>query len=537
MRKFLLILIILSASLLYCNEVDTLYFLQTTDIHGHILSYDYKFDKETDHGLDRIATLIDSFRTNHKYVILLENGDLFQGSPLSDYYFNHQNTTMNPIIDVVNSLGYEAMTVGNHEIEYGPEIYDELEATCNFPWLSANALTTGDSTYFEPYIITERNGITIGILGLTTPAIPVWLNKDKYPDITWEDMKYAAARYVPILRPQVDILVGLFHSGLKVEKGAEQTKRKGLPPENDSAVVGAVVEGFDIIMSGHSHELFPPKKIVLEKSNSPIYINPGFHSYHLGVVEVIIEHSKNGNKIIKRSAWNIPVDQIEPNEKIVELMQPSHIELQNFLNKGIVHVTDKISTENAYFEDNIITELINKAQLDYTGADISFAPCFNPKLNIENRDFLVKDAYIVYPYENTLFLIELTGADVIKFLEKSAEFFQIVDGEVTKSSTISGYNYDMAEGISYKIDPTRTIGNRIIDPTFKNKPLQLNKTYRVAINSFRFNGGGGLLENPVDNPITIILETDAKVRDIFIKYLAAKETIDLNVDRNWKLIQ
>ncbi len=536
-HRLFLFIFILGISMLFCSEVDTLYFLQTTDVHGHILSYNYKTDKVTDHGLDRIATLIDSFRANHEHVILMETGDLFQGSPLSDYYFHHQSEKQNPIIDVVNALQYDVFTVGNHEIEYGPEIYDALEEACNFPWLAANSIVNDSTTYFKPYEIMEIDGIKVGILGLTTPAIPLWLNKDKYPGIYWEDMLISASKYRDIMRPQVDILVGSFHAGLDWKDGAEQCEKKGVPYENYSAAVGAIVPDFDLIFSGHSHVVFPKKKLTSTHSDVTMYCNSGYHGHYLGVAEVIVEKNNEEVNIVKRTTWNIPVETVEPSAKIVELMQPSHLELKQFLTREIASVDGVITTENAYFEDNIITETINLAQLDYTGADISFACCFNTGLRVENRPFNVRDAYTVYPYENTLYLIELTGNQIKSFLENAARFFVIEDGVITRSKDMAGYNYDMAEGITYQIDPKRAEGERVVNLMLDDTPLDMMATYKVALNSFRFNGGGGLLEHPKDNPIKVISESNEKVRDILINFLAQKNKIELNVDSNWELIR
>jgi len=204
-------LIFLIIPTLYANgERDTLYILNTTDIHGSILPYDYIRDEPAEYGLVKVYTRIKEFKDKYDNVVLLDCGDLLQGNPYA-YYFNRIDTSgVHPIIQTMNYIGYDAFAVGNHEIELGVDTYTKARDTSDFPWLSANAALDDGSTYFEPYTILETVGIKIGILGLTTPGIPTMLDSTYYPGITWKDMVATAQQYSPKLRYSVDVLIGIF---------------------------------------------------------------------------------------------------------------------------------------------------------------------------------------------------------------------------------------------------------------------------------------------------------------------------------------
>ncbi|MGD9900749.1 MAG: metallophosphoesterase, partial [Calditrichaceae bacterium] len=250
-----LIIFLMMSTALFAQETDTLYILQTTDVHGNIYPYDYFRDEpDENRGLAKIFTKVTEYRKKHPNVLLVDGGDLLQGTPMI-YYFNKIETDVpNPMIFTMNYMGYDAFAVGNHDIEQGLFTYHRAQDQSDFPWLSANSLMPDGRTYFDPYTIIEYNGITIGIIGLTTPGIPMWLDKTLYPGITWTDMIETARDYAEMLRPEVDVLVGLFHAGLNEDYSGAHTDDLGLPNENASRLVAEQVPLFDVVFAGHSHQ-------------------------------------------------------------------------------------------------------------------------------------------------------------------------------------------------------------------------------------------------------------------------------------------
>ncbi len=638
------------------QQTDTLYILQTTDVHGNVQDYNYFTDKTADYGLARIYSEVVRLRRKHKNVVLLDGGDLLQGTPMI-YYFNQIETDVpNPMILTLNTMQYDAFAVGNHDIEQGPLVYNRARKESHFPWLSANSLLRDGSAYFKPYTIIERNGIRIGIIGLTTPGIPMWLDKTLYPGIEWTDMVKTAKKYVKILRPQVDVLVGLFHAGFEAEYSKKQTDALGLPNENASRLVAQQVPGFDVVFAGHSHRPKPKpgQKEIVKNPNEPLLINAGSWGRNLGVAEIIVKREtadikfktknlkqktrvrnkrryelspkmraamqKNRDKRIltegkkravklpdskaqdsrhktlenkaktpeqtaagepKGSTWHITAKKgwlkstkaLPPSPEILSLIKPYHRKTLHYIRTKIADLTAPLDAARSRFEDNATVELINKAQLDYTGADISFAASFNEHFKMPAGPIRIKDIYGMYRYENFLYTIEMTGQQIKDFLKYSARYFVLDNGQITASTEMPGYNYDMAEGIRYTIKVNRKKGNKekrekgnkgkdirqmikevkkkyqeasgkiisgnlVEDLIFikTGKPLKMNTKYTVAMNSYRASGGGGHLAAAGIKKPKILSKSNVEMRTILAEYIKKQKIIRPETDGNWKLI-
>ncbi len=535
MKKYFLFLLIL-ISCLYAQDNRQVVILHTTDLHGSIYPYNYFTDTESNSGLAKVYTKVKEFRQKYKNVFLLDSGDLLQGTPLI-YYFNHVNNSMpNPMILTMNFMKYDAFTVGNHDIEQGFITYYKAERESDFPWLSANGVMAGGSTYFKPFTIIERNGIKIGIIGLTTPAIPMWLDKSLYPGIEWKDMVTTAKIYVKELHPRVDIMIGLFHAGMNAEYGKQFTDAKGLPIENASKLIAEEIAEFDFIFCGHSHRIFPAEN-ENPLINNTVMVMSGSYGSYLGIGKADIDDT---NKIINKTGYVLPLNNVSSAQEILDIARPFHVQTLNYIRQEIGSLSDSISGKDSRLKDTPLVELINNAQLFVTGADISFAASFNDKIIIPPGPILVKDVYGMYKYENFLYLIEMSGKQIIDYLEFSANYF-LYDKKSNKISAnpkMAGYNFDMAEGISYLIDVNAKIGKRIKEVIFQKtgKKLDLRKTYKVALNSYRASGGGGHLSAAGINNPNILWQSNEEIRNILIEYIRDKKDITVKVDENWKIV-
>ncbi|MFC2088631.1 bifunctional metallophosphatase/5'-nucleotidase [Calditrichota bacterium] len=534
-KKYLLIVF----SVIFCayaQEKNELIILHTTDVHGNIYSYDYFRDQPSNSGLSRIYTKVKEYRQKYKNVLLLDSGDLLQGTPLV-YYFNHINTSLpNPMILVMNYMRYDAFAVGNHDIEQGYFTYYKAMKESDFPWLSANGEMTDGSTYFKPYTIIEKDGIKIGIIGLTTPAIPMWLDKSLYPGIEWKDMVVSAKKYAQELRSKVDVLIGLFHAGMNAEYNVKYTDTYGIPNENASKLVAENVPDFDIILCGHSHRVFPTEN-ENPLINNTVMVMSGSHGSYLGVVKINFEKTK----ITSRSASIIPMESFDPAQEILAITKPYHEQTLKYIRQEIGTVLDTLSAKNSYWQDTPLVELINRAQMAATGADMSFAASFNQNVFIPPGPILVKDIYGMYRYENFLYLVEMSGQQIIDYLEYCARFF-IYDNKtnkVIKNPEMAGYNYDMAEGISYVIDVSEESGDRIKEVIVQKsgEPIDLHGRYKVTLNSYRASGGGGHLAAIGINKPKILWQSNEEMRNILIEYIRDKGQLDGKVDGNWKLVK
>ena len=568
--KHLFIFLSIAFTLLCAQETDTLYILQTTDVHGRVYPYDYFRDQPADYGLAKVYTKVVELRKKHDNVLLLDGGDMIQGTPMS-YYFNKIETSVpNPMILTMNYMGYEAMAVGNHDIEQGVFVYNKAQSESNFPWLSANSVLPDLSTYFDQFVIYEINDIKVGIIGLTTPGIPMWLDPVLYPGIQWDDMVETAAVFVDEIRDEVDVLVGLFHAGFNEDYSAGTTESLGLSNENASKLVAEQVPGFDVILAGHSHREVAEKKFENgewttesrylnhenDDVNNTLLMNAGSWGRNLGVAQIVLHQDKRQKKkeknesgsnhpgfeaweIISKNSMLISMKDVEPSTAILQLNDYYHKKTLEYIRTEIAIASETLSLKNARYEDNALVELINKAQMDYTKADLSFAAAFNDQQIIPAGPIRIKDVYGMYPYENFLYLVEMTGQQIKDFLEYSANYY-LVDGDrIIANPAMRGYSYDMAEGVKYKIKVKRkkekAEQNLVMDIVLisTGKPLAMEKKYKVAMNSYRATGGGGHMAAAGAVDAKIILKSDEDMRNILANYLEKQGEISSKVDGNW----
>jgi len=543
---FLLAALFVLSEICSAKNPDTLYILQTTDVHGNIQPYDYFRDQPADYGLSKIYSRVTDYRLKYQNVVLLDGGDLLQGTPLA-WYFNKVETAWpNPLILTLNYMGYDAFAVGNHDVEQGLFVYLRAQNESQFPWLSANAMLPDGRTYYQPFTVIERNGIRIGIIGLTTPGIPMWLDESLYPGITWADMIITARRYAAELRPQVDVLVGLFHAGFNEEYSAANTEKLGLPNENASGIIAREVPGFDVIFAGHSHQPQPKDTLTIKPvkgSKAVLQVNAGSWGRNLGVAQIIFNLKKSGKKsasqITELKGWLEPAKDMPASEAILQLTSAYHTRTLEYIRTEIAVLGDTLSAMKARFEDSPAVELINRAQMDATGADISFAACFDDRLKIAPGILRIKDVYGMYRYENFLYLVEMSGQQIKDFLEYSAGYYQWDGQQLTANKNMQGYNYDMAEGLQYQINVSKEKGQRIsgMKLTKTGEPLSMNMTYKVAMNSYRAAGGGGHMAaaNALNNKI--LWKSSEEMRNILVGYLQKRKTIEIRSDKNWVIIK
>jgi 2',3'-cyclic-nucleotide 2'-phosphodiesterase (5'-nucleotidase family) len=542
MKRFVCLFLCL-VSFVVSQETDTLYILQTTDMHGHIYPYNYFTDQpDNKSGLAKIYTRVVEYRQKHKNVILLDSGDLMQGTPLA-YYFNHnERDLMHPLILTMNYMGYDGFAVGNHDIEQGLFVYNQAKRNADFPWLSANSILEDGRTFFKEGTIIKRGNIKIGIYGLTTPGIPMWLDKTLYPGIDWQDMVSTAKNNINSIRPKVDVMLGIFHAGFNAAYSKAASDAAGIPNENASAWVAEQVPGFDAIFAGHSHRAGPMKigpQNQLNFNDGPALINAGFWGKNLAVVKIILKKDNDKWHIAEKSGWLESMKDVEASQAILDLTAYYHKKTLKYIRTQIGTLTAPMGANESKFKDTPLVELINKAQMAHTGAEISFAASFNDRFTMEAGPIAIKDIYGMYRFENFVYMVEMTGQQIKDFLEYSARYFKLENGRVFGRKDIPGFNYDMAEGVNYKVDVRQAIGKRIVDmkDPATEKEFDLERTYKVALNSYRASGGGGHMDAAGAKGNPVLFKSSKEMRNILIDYIAAQKTITPSVDNNWKIIK
>jgi 2',3'-cyclic-nucleotide 2'-phosphodiesterase/3'-nucleotidase len=488
----------------------TLKILETTDLHGTILPFDYVENEETDASLASVSTYIGRVKNKKSDIILLDNGDILQGSP-SVYYYNFIDTVSPHLVaEVMNYLEYDAATIGNHDIEAGHPVYDRLLKEYHFPVLGANAISVSTGKpYFRPYTIMKKNGLKVAVLGLVTPLIPDWLPPELYSGIEFIDMLETAKKWMKeIKKENPDIIVGLFHDGWDRSEvkptGAAQLGKNG------SASIAYNVPGFDIIFTGHDH-IVANEKIVNRYDDTVLILNGGSRAEYIAQAEISLSPGKKKKKV---TGEIISVRNFNPDMSFVTKFENYDREISKYVKKVIGSSDKTISTRDSYFGPSAFVDYIHSVQLELTGADISFAAPLSFDVQIPEGPVTIGDMFKLYRYENMLYSMELTGEEIVKYLEYSCSlWFNTMKGpedmllrfRTSKDGNpvlINGrpillnapYNFDSAAGITYSVDVSKPAGRRICVRSFTDgRPFSLEKRYRVALNSYRGNGGGGHL--------------------------------------------
>ena len=526
---------------------------QTSDIHGNIFPYnsiDHKINKG---GLARLSTFVNQERQQYgKNFILIDNGDILQGQP-AVYYSNFVNTkSTNIAAAAFNYLHYDIGNMGNHDIETGHAVYDKWIKECNFPILGANIIRESDEKpYLPPYKIVIRKGIKIAILGMITPAIPTWVNKKQWSGLHFADMLQTAKLWMPILKKKEkpDLIIGLFHSGKKPHIEG------GLFNENASVTIAEQIDGFDLVMIGHDHT-----KACFQVKNpkgKPIWIvNPEYNGNYVGVANITFT-VKNGKVMHKNISCRLEdIQYTQLDTSFVKHFAPYFDELKKYLSQTIGSIGKTLETKNAYFGPSAFIDLIHTIQLEETGADISFVAPLSYNFTMHKGEIKTDDMFNLYKYENLLYTMHLTGQEIKDALEMSygkwINEMHSADDHVLKIKQdtennhylLTGlfFNFDSAAGIRYEVDATKPIGKKIKIISMTNgSPFNLNHTYKVAINSYRGNGGGGILTegagirlNELHNRILTTSKKD--LRHYMIDYIKNHPNLNPQPLDLWKLV-
>ncbi|ASI89738.1 2',3'-cyclic-nucleotide 2'-phosphodiesterase [Vibrio mediterranei] len=568
--------------------------IETTDIHTNVMDYDYYKDKPTQKiGLARAATLVKEARNEVTNSVLVDNGDLIQGSPMGDYMASKgiKPGETHPVYKAMNQLDYDVGNIGNHEFNYGLEFLATTLEGANFPYVSANVFDkkTGEH-YFKPYLIkthtfkdTDGNAheVKVGYIGFVPPQIMVWDKKNLEGKVFAKDIKETAEKLVPQMKKEgADIIVAIPHSGVSSDPykaGAE-----------NSTYYLSEVDGIDAIAFGHSHAVFPGKGFdnIQGVDNQKGTINgvaavmPGRWGSHVGVMDLVLEQDGDSWKVAEAQTEARPIFDatnkkplVDADKGIVSAVKEDHNATRDFVNQPIGKANDVMYSFLALVQDDPTVQIVNLAQKDYVETMIQGDPDLDglPVLSaaapfkaggrkndpanfteVESGQLTFRNAADLYLYPNTLVALKVTGKEVKEWLECSAGQFKQID--VTSSQPQSlidwdgfrTYNFDVMDGVNYQVDvskPARYDGNcklldgnseRIVDLTYKGKPIDMKQTFIIATNNYRaysnkFPGTGSdfiAFDSPDENR-TIVANYISKVSQ-------EKGEVTPSADNNWR---
>ena len=555
MKHFVCLMALLSLGCLYsCTGGDkevTLKIAETSDVHGSYFPYDFIRRKPTDGSLARVSSFVKEQRNLHgDNFIMIDNGDILQGQPIAYYYNFIDTVSVHASAAMLNYMRYDIGNVGNHDVEPGHAVYDRWISQCKFPVLGANIVdkSTG-KPYLKPYEILERDGVKVAVLGMITPAIPSWLPEKLWSGLEFEDMVTCADKWVKIIREKEnpDVLIGVFHAG------PEGNKLDNVV-ENGSAEVATKVPGFDVVFMGHDHRRFCGK-IANEQGDSVLLVDPANKALVVG--DVTLKLQLKGGKVVSKKIEGQLTDMnnYEVDEDFMKTFKKEYDATADFVSRKIGSIKETISSKEAYFGSCAFIDLIHQLQLDISGADISFCAPLSFAAEIKKGDIYMSDMFNLYRFENMLYVMELSGQEIKDFLEMSyaiwtnqmkspADHVMLLHDKKQAFGWFQNptFNFDSAAGIRYTVDVTKPQGKKIkILSMADGKPFDLKKTYKVAVNSYRGNGGGDLLTKGAGIPKAelskrIIFSTEKDLRYYLMKRIEEVKVLDPKPLNQWKLI-
>ncbi|OCG05735.1 2',3'-cyclic-nucleotide 2'-phosphodiesterase [Gilliamella apis] len=593
-RLTLSLLTLLISGTLQAATVD-LRIIETTDLHGNMMNYDYFKDQYIDtFGLAKTANLIHQAREEVKNSVLVDNGDLIQGSPMADYALNKglNKGDIHPVYKALNTLDYVVGNIGNHEFNFGLDFLQKSQAGANFPYVNANVYDAQtNKPFFRQYIIldkpvVDRDGkqhtIKIGYIGFVPPQIMQWDKLNLEGKVIVKDITETAQKLVPEMKKQgADIIVAIPHSGVSAEP------YKALA--ENSVYYLSQVEGINAIMFGHSHGVFPSDDfkslpntdINTGNINNIPAVMPGQWGSHLGVVDLVIEGDKSNWKVVSGKSEARPIFDsknkkalVDANKNITKVLKDDHEGTREFVGKPIGKVSTDINSYLALVEDTSALQIISDAQIDYVkqfvqgDPDLDGLPILSAiapfkaggrkndptaYVEVKKGDLTFRNAADIYLYPNILSAVKITGKEVKEWLECSAGVYNQID---INSSTpqylinwdkFRTYNFDTIDGVSYEIDitkPARYDGScqlinpeseRIVNLTYQQKPIDPNQAFLIATNNYRaytgaFPGTGGK---------NVKFNSPDDLRVILSAYITNHTKkhgqVNVTVDNNWRI--
>jgi 2',3'-cyclic-nucleotide 2'-phosphodiesterase / 3'-nucleotidase / 5'-nucleotidase len=510
----------------------------TTDVHGRLRGWDYYANApDPARTLAGAATIIDSVRTaNPGLVLLVEGGDILSGNPLLYVAAKIAPPPVHPVIAAMNVMHYDAAVLGNHEFNYGVPALQGAIGQAAFPFLAANVRDARGRPFVAPYTLIDRRGVRIAIIGGTTPGSMLW-DRDNLREagLTVTDIVASVRRTVAeVKQRKADVVVVLLHSGLD-EGATYDTVATGLASENVAARVPREIDGIDLVVYGHSH-----RELVDSTINGALLVQPRHWAASVALATLTLEKSKGTWAVATHRGQSVNVAGHAESPAVLAASAATHTATVTWVTTPVGRTTVAWRADSSRVVDAPITDLINEVMRRESGAELSATAAFSLDARLDTGAVTQAALSRLYPYENTLRAVRITGAQLRAFLEQSARYYRTLlpNGSAPAGGLVDpgipGYNFDVVTGVDYVIDLSQPAGSRITTLSRNGRAVQPTDTFTMALNNYRQSGGGGyamLANTPV------VFQKDVDIRSLIIDEVARAGTLDpaKYATVNWRL--
>src|SRR5687768_8354301 len=503
----------------------------TTDVHGWLRGWDYYANAaDTTRGLTRAATIVDSLRVAHPgRVILVDAGDLLQGNPLA-YAARVSSDTVSPIVGAMNAMGYDAAAIGNHEFNYGVPFLDRAVGQARFPFLSANTYRVDGTRKYRAWTMIERAGARVAIVGGTTPGVNVWDRDNVRGRVT-------VRAIIPDVRASVrearatgaDVVIVVLHSGLSGTSSYD-TASTGTASENVTAQVAREVEGIDLIVFGHSH-----REVADTTIGNAMLVQPRNWAGSVAVAHIEVRRAGGRWTVGAKRGEVIRTAGRRESDSVLAVTDGAHREAVSYVTTAVGRTTVAWRADSSRVVDTPIVDFILETQRRVAGAQLASTAAFSLDASLDTGAITVAELARLYPYDNTLRAIRITGKQLREYLEFSARYYGTVGtSDPAVDPRMPGYNYDIVAGADYTIDVSKPMGSRLTRLEVDGRPVRDDDSFTFALNNYRQTGGGGyamLAGAPV------LYESTADIRQLLIDEVRRRGTLEPRdvFRRNWEL--
>ena len=485
--------------------------VSTTDVHGHEGGWDFVEGRPFPGGLTRAATVIDSLRAKYPgQVVLVDAGDLLAGDPFATYWHDHARDP-HPMLEAMDALEYDAIVPGNHEFNYGWDFFHRVYTGRNFRPVCANCLMPGagfggrDSLLFAPFITVSRGGVRVAIGGLTTPGSMVWDGEKIRAHLTILPIGDRSVLWSS-MRAGADLVIGVIHSGMD---GAASYDTTGIGDENVAGTLASGTTRPDLVVVGHSHREMRDSVI-----NGVHFVQPRNFAQSVSVAHVSLRRTGGRWVVTEIHADLVPLARVPEDARLARRVEPLAAPVKSWAGELIGYTTAAFRPEAARAGATPLTTWMGEVMRAAAHSDLASTPAFSTRKGLPDGDLRRADLFGIYPYENTLRAVKISGADLRAYLEQSARYYVVgPDGKLGTDPQIPGYNFDVVVGADYDIDLTRPLGQRITRLLVRGRAVAPTDSFTLALNNYRQAGGGGfgmLAHAPV------VYDRGENVRDLLI---------------------